>query len=94
LGKVGLDPARVYHVRDAHIDRPGMYLTLEDGTIGFTQDILGRATALFSKGKARFWCSLPTAPSDPPWHCLQVPQSSKKKSRLDTFVSTMEPTKT
>lgn len=51
LGKVGLDPARVYHVRDAHIDRPGLYLTLEDGTIGFTQDILGRATGALFEGE-------------------------------------------
>ena len=49
LGKVGLHSDRVYHVRDAHIDRPGFYLTLEDGTIGFTEDVEGRVTgALFS----------------------------------------------
>jgi len=49
LGEVGLHPERVYHVRDAHIDRPGLYLTLEDGTVGFTEDVEGRVTgALFS----------------------------------------------
>jgi len=71
-----------------------MYLTLEDGTIGFTQDILGRATGALFEGEGEVLVFPPDRASDPPWHCLQVPQSSKKKSRLDTFVSTMEPTKT
>ena len=51
LGSVGLDAARVYHVRDAHIDRPGLYLTLEDGTIGFTQDVLGHVTGALFEGE-------------------------------------------
>lgn len=51
LGKVGLDAARVYHIRDAHIDRPGFYLTLEDGTIGFTEDVLGRVTGALFEGE-------------------------------------------
>lgn len=51
LGKVGLDATRVYHVRDAHIDRPGFYLTLEDGTIGFTEDVLGHVTGALFEGE-------------------------------------------
>jgi Peptidase family M1 domain len=51
LGSVGLDPARVYHVRDAHIDRPGFYLTFEDGTIAFTEDVLGRVTGALFEGE-------------------------------------------
>jgi hypothetical protein len=51
LGSVGLDPARVYHIRDAHIDRPGFYLTLEDGTLGFTQDVLGHVTGALFEGE-------------------------------------------
>ncbi len=50
LGGVGLDPARVYHLRDAHLDRPGFYLTLEDGTIGFTKDVLGHVTGALFEG--------------------------------------------
>ena len=51
LGSVGLDPARVYHVRDAELDRPGFHLTLEDGVIGFTEDVLGRVTGAFFEGE-------------------------------------------
>jgi hypothetical protein len=51
LGSVGLDAARVHHVRDAHIDRPGLYLTLEDGTIAFTEDVLGRVTGAVFEGE-------------------------------------------
>ena len=51
LGSVGLDPARVYHVRDAELDRPGFHLTLEDGVIGFTGDVLGRVTGAFFEGE-------------------------------------------
>ncbi len=51
LGKVGLSTTRVYHVRDAHIDRPGLHLTLEDGTIAFTEDILNRVTGALFQGE-------------------------------------------
>jgi hypothetical protein len=51
LGHVGLDSARVYHLRDAHLDRPGFYLTLQDGTIGFTEDVLGHVTGAFFEGE-------------------------------------------
>ena len=51
LGSVGLDPARVYRVRDAELDRPGFHLTLEDGEVGFTEDVLGRVTGAFFEGE-------------------------------------------
>jgi hypothetical protein len=47
---LGLDPARVYHVREASIERPGFNLTFEDGTIAFTEDICGRVTGAFFTG--------------------------------------------
>ncbi len=50
LGSVGLDPARVYHVRDASIERPGAHFTLEDGIIAFTQDVMGKITGAFFEG--------------------------------------------
>jgi len=50
LGRVGLDPARVYQVRGAALDRSAVHLTLEDGTIGFTQDVMGRITGAFFEG--------------------------------------------
>lgn len=47
---VGLDPGRVYRVRDASIDRPNLNVTLEDGTLAFTEDICGRVTGAFFVG--------------------------------------------
>src|ERR1700730_175604 len=50
LGQVGLDPGRVYKVRGASLDRSAVNITLEDGTIGFTQDGMGRITGAFFEG--------------------------------------------
>jgi hypothetical protein len=51
IGSVGLDPQRVYHVRDASIDRPNLHLDLDDGTLAFTEDICGRITGAFFQGE-------------------------------------------
>ena len=51
LGQVGLDPARVYQVRGASLDRSPVHITLEDGTIGFTQDVMGHITGAFFEGE-------------------------------------------
>ncbi len=48
---VGLDPQRVYHVRDASIDRPNLHLDFDDGTLAFTEDICGRITGAFFEGE-------------------------------------------
>ena len=48
LGQAGLDPARVYQVRGASLDRSAVHITLEDGTIGFTQDVMGKILHVFS----------------------------------------------
>ncbi len=50
LGQVGLDSARVYQVRGASLDRSSVHITLEDGTIAFTQDVMGRITGAFFEG--------------------------------------------
>jgi len=50
LGDVGLDATRVYQVRGAALERSAVHITLEDGTIGFTQDVLGRITGAFFEG--------------------------------------------
>jgi hypothetical protein len=50
LREVGLDPALVYKVRDASIDRSAVHITLEDGTIAFTHDIMGKITGAFFEG--------------------------------------------
>jgi hypothetical protein len=61
LGQVGLDPSRVFKVRDASIERPAIDITLEDGTIGFTQDVMGRITGAFFEGEGEI---LLTPPND------------------------------
>ena len=50
LGRVGLDPARVYQVREASIERSAIHISLEDGTIAFTQDVMGQVTGAFFEG--------------------------------------------
>src|ERR1700756_3551367 len=50
LGGVGLDSTRVYQVRDASIERASIHITLEDGTIAFTRDVMGRVTGAFFEG--------------------------------------------
>src|ERR1700728_2593351 len=50
LGQVGLDPERVYQVRGASLNRSAVHISLEDGTLGFTQDVMGRITGAFFEG--------------------------------------------
>src|ERR1700730_3997964 len=51
LSTAPLDPARVYQVRDASLDRAAIHITLEDGAIALTQDVLGRITGAFFDGE-------------------------------------------
>ncbi len=51
LGKVGLDPTRVYQVRGASLDRSAVHITFDDGTIAFTQDVMGHITGAFFEGE-------------------------------------------
>jgi len=50
LSNVGLDSTRAFRVRDSSLDRSAIHITLEDGTIAFTQDVLGRITGAFFEG--------------------------------------------
>ena len=59
LGQAGLDPSRVYRVRDASLNRSAVHLTLEDGTIAFTQDVMGRITGAFFEGEGEVLLSPP-----------------------------------
>ncbi len=59
LSQVGLDPARVYHVRDASLDRSSIHITFDDGTIAFTQDVMGRVTGAFFEGDGEVLLSPP-----------------------------------
>src|ERR1700692_308725 len=51
LSSIGLDPSRVFGVRNASLDRPSLHITLEDGTIAFTKDVLGEITGAFFQGE-------------------------------------------
>src|SRR6266849_1359933 len=51
IRSVGLDPQRVYHVRDASIDRPSLHIDFDDGTLAFTEDICGRITGALFEGE-------------------------------------------
>src|SRR5580692_10157036 len=46
IRSVGLDPQRVYHVRDASIDRPNLHLDLDDGTLAFTEALCAQCPFL------------------------------------------------
>ena len=61
LGQVGLDPARVYQVRGASLDRSSVHISLDDGTIGFTQDVQGRITGAFFEGDGEVLLAPPDA---------------------------------
>src|ERR1022692_1102502 len=50
LSSIGLDSSRVFRVRDSSLDRPAIHITLEDGTIAFTRDVLGKITGAFFEG--------------------------------------------
>jgi len=50
LRTVGLDPRRVFHVREASITRPNLNVTFEDGTLAFSEDICGHITGAFFIG--------------------------------------------
>ncbi len=50
LRTVGLDPQRVYKIREAAIDREDAHLWLNDGTIAFTHTVDGRITGAYFEG--------------------------------------------
>lgn len=59
LRNVGLDQSRVYHVRDVSIDRAAFHITLNDGTIAFTEDVAGRVTGACFQGDGEVLLSPP-----------------------------------
>jgi hypothetical protein len=59
LSQVGLDPTRVYQVRGASLNRTAIQISLEDGTIAFTQDVMGRITGAFFEGDGEILLSPP-----------------------------------
>jgi peptidase M1-like protein len=59
LRSVGLDKSRVYRIREAALDRPGLHISLENGTVAFTGDIFGRITGVFFEGEGEVLLSPP-----------------------------------
>jgi len=51
LRDVGLDPQRVFKIREAEIDREDVHLWLNDGTIAFTQSVDGHITGAYFEGE-------------------------------------------
>ena len=51
LGNVGLDPQKVFTVREAVLDREDVHIWLNDGTIAFTQAVDGKITGAFFEGE-------------------------------------------
>ena len=50
LRDLGLDSARVYQIRNADLDRGEIHITLNSGTIAFSQSVEGRVTGAFFDG--------------------------------------------
>ncbi len=50
LRSVGLDPQRVFTIREAAIDREDVHVWLNDGTIAFTQAVDGKVTGAYFEG--------------------------------------------
>ena len=51
ISNLGLDVKKVYNVRDAAIDREDIHISLEDGTIAFTEEVNGRITGALFDGE-------------------------------------------
>jgi hypothetical protein len=50
LRNLELDPARVYRIHDASLDRGEVHITLNNGAIAFSQSVEGRVTGAFFDG--------------------------------------------
>jgi peptidase M1-like protein len=50
LRSVGLDKAQVYKIREASLDRAQLHISLDDGTIAFTEAVDGHITGAFYQG--------------------------------------------
>ena len=59
LKNVGLDSSKVYRIRDVTLDRAAVHLTLDDGTIAFTEDVAGHITGAFFEGEGEVLLSPP-----------------------------------
>src|SRR6266404_4957970 len=59
LRTVGLDKTRVFQIREAALDRASLHITLDDGTIAFTEDAGGHISGAFFQGYGEILLSPP-----------------------------------
>lgn len=59
LVAVGLDKSRVFSIRDANLDRGACHISLDAGTIAFTEDVAGHVTGAFFEGEGEVLLSPP-----------------------------------
>ncbi|MGB7586822.1 MAG: M1 family aminopeptidase [Terriglobales bacterium] len=59
LSNVVLDNSRVYRARELSIDRADFHISLDDGVIGFTQDVAGCVTGAFFQGEGEILLTPP-----------------------------------
>ena len=50
LRSIGLDKSKVYKIREASLDRAQLHISLDDGTIAFTEAVDGHITGAFYQG--------------------------------------------
>jgi hypothetical protein len=50
LRSVGLDAHKIFKIREAYLDRASMHISLDDGTIAFTESVGGKITGAFFHG--------------------------------------------
>jgi len=70
LGSVGLDKTQVYKIREASLDRAKIHISLDDGTIAFTQAIDGHVTGAYFEGYGEV---------------LLMPPNQVERSSMSTF---------
>lgn len=56
---MGLDSSRIYRARELSIDRAAFHISLDDGVIGFTQDVAGCVTGAFFEGEGEILLTPP-----------------------------------
>lgn len=59
LQTVSLDPAHLYRIREADLEREDLHLSLDEGVIAFTHAIDGRVTGAFFQGEGEVLLSPP-----------------------------------
>ena len=59
LRSVGLDSGKVFKIREASLDRAAIHISLDDGTIAFTESVAGHITGAFFQGEGEVLLSPP-----------------------------------